>query len=210
MQSFKTGGSVKNAYCGGGRMKKGGEVDAEDIKQDKAIVKKAIAMHDKQEHKGEKTDLSKLKRGGRSKKEVGTVKKYCGGKSVKKMSDGKSTGELPQDLTDRLAKESNKEDRELITKPARAIAGAAKQMYDAATGKGAKDYEPKKFGKDTAYIVDDYGNDTGSYGPSTGAVTSPVGGPDNEIRSLNMGKKSKAPKASDFNERIFKKRGGKC
>mgnify|MGYP003341615460 CR=1 FL=1 len=37
MQSFKTGGSVKNAYCGGGRMKKGGEVEsAAEIKQDKA------------------------------------------------------------------------------------------------------------------------------------------------------------------------------
>ena len=89
MQSFKTGGSVKNAYCGGGKMKKGGEVEsAAEIKQDKALVKKAIAMHDKQEHKGEKTDLSKLKRGGRSKKEVGTVKKYCGGKSVKKYDTG--------------------------------------------------------------------------------------------------------------------------
>ena len=36
-----------------------------DIKQDKAIVKKAFKMHDKQEHKGSKgTDLSKLKKGG--------------------------------------------------------------------------------------------------------------------------------------------------
>jgi hypothetical protein len=123
MQSFKVGGSVENAYCGGGRMKKGGEVDAADIAQDKKIVKKAFAMHDKQEHAGEKTDLSKLKKGGRSKKEVGTVKKYktggevtnvyeakkssgdkdnikkvkeqvpvklCGGKSVKKYSEGKT------------------------------------------------------------------------------------------------------------------------
>ena len=41
----------------------------EDIKQDKAIVKKAFKMHDKQEHKGGKgTDLSKLKKGGKVKK----------------------------------------------------------------------------------------------------------------------------------------------
>ena len=40
-----------------------------DIKQDKAIVKKAFAMHDKQEHEGEKTDLSKLRKGGRMKKD---------------------------------------------------------------------------------------------------------------------------------------------
>jgi len=41
----------------------------EDIAQDKAIVKKAFKMHDKQEHKGGKgTDLSKLKKGGKVKK----------------------------------------------------------------------------------------------------------------------------------------------
>ena len=42
-----------------------------DIKQDKAIIKKAFKMHDKQEHKGGKgTDLSKLKKGG----SIGTTK----------------------------------------------------------------------------------------------------------------------------------------
>jgi len=45
------------------------KMDKEDIKQDKAIVKKAFKMHDKQEHKGGKgTDLSKLKKGGKVKK----------------------------------------------------------------------------------------------------------------------------------------------
>jgi len=122
MQCFKTGGSVKpKAMCYGGKMKKGGEVDAADIKQDKAIVKKAIKMHDAQEHKGEHTDLSKLRKGGRAKKDCGTVRKYkagggvygakktdadiksidkaknfkpemlCGGKSVSKYATGGST-----------------------------------------------------------------------------------------------------------------------
>jgi len=37
----------------------------EDVKQDKAMIKKAFKMHDKQEHKGDKgTNLSKLKKGG--------------------------------------------------------------------------------------------------------------------------------------------------
>jgi len=78
MQCFKTGGKVEaKAMCYGGKMKEGGEVD---IAQDKKVVKKAFAMHDKQEHPGEKTDLSKLKKGGRTKKAVGTVKKFaCGG-----------------------------------------------------------------------------------------------------------------------------------
>ena len=96
MQHFKEGGGVKNAYCGGGKAyKKGGEVSHEDIVEDKKIVKKAFNIHDKQQHE-EKTDLSKLKKGGRAKKETGTVKKYCGGKSVKKMADG---GEVDVDTT---------------------------------------------------------------------------------------------------------------
>ena len=39
-------------------------MDKEDVKQDKAMIKKAFKMHDKQEHKGKHTDLSKLKKGG--------------------------------------------------------------------------------------------------------------------------------------------------
>ena len=52
----------------GRKFSKGGEMKENmkaDIKQDKAIVKKAFKMHDAQEHKGGKgTDLSKLKKGG--------------------------------------------------------------------------------------------------------------------------------------------------
>ena len=45
--------------------KKGGEtMDKMDIKQDKAIVKKAVKMHDKQLHGGKKTNLTKLAKGG--------------------------------------------------------------------------------------------------------------------------------------------------
>jgi hypothetical protein len=71
---FREGGSVYKS-----RHSEKSEV-SEDIAKDKKVVKKAFAMHDKQEHPGEKTDLSKLKKGGRAKKECGTVKKYkCGG-----------------------------------------------------------------------------------------------------------------------------------
>jgi hypothetical protein len=87
MQCFKTGGSVKaKAMCYGGKMKEGGKAD---IAQDKAIVKKAFSMHDKQEHPGEKTDLSKLKKGGRFKKETGTVRKYKDGGSVTNVYEAK-------------------------------------------------------------------------------------------------------------------------
>jgi hypothetical protein len=71
MKCFKEGGSVK--YESRKEHKK--EMSS-DIKQDKKIVKKALAMHDKQEHPGEKTDLSKLKKGGRAKKELGSARKF--------------------------------------------------------------------------------------------------------------------------------------
>lgn len=75
MQCFKEGGSVKYKSRYSEKSEKN-----EDMTQDKKIVKKALAMHDKQEHPGEKTDLTKLNKGGRAKKAVGTVKKYkCGG-----------------------------------------------------------------------------------------------------------------------------------
>ena len=35
-----------------------------DVKQDKAMVKKAVGMHDKQMHGGKKTDMAALKKGG--------------------------------------------------------------------------------------------------------------------------------------------------
>ena len=91
---FKEGGQVKYES-----RKQHKEEMSSDIAQDKKVIKKAFAMHDKQEHKGEKTDLSKLKKGGRAKKECGTVRKYkCGGgvygakkteKDIKNIDDAK-------------------------------------------------------------------------------------------------------------------------
>jgi hypothetical protein len=74
---FKEGGSVyKSRHSEKSEMSK-------DIAQDKKVVKKAFTMHDKQEHPGEKTDLSKLKKGGRAKKEGGCVGRYKVGGTVK-------------------------------------------------------------------------------------------------------------------------------
>ena len=96
MQCFKEGGHTKvKAMCYGGKaMKKGGEVDAADIAQDKKIIKKAFSMHDKQEHGGEKTDLSKLRKGGRAKKEAGTVKKFKTGGSIGLYGAKKTSADL--------------------------------------------------------------------------------------------------------------------
>jgi len=84
MQHFKEGGTVK-AFTKRDRK----ETDAADIAQDKKIVKKAMAIHDKQEHSGEKTDLSKLRKGGRAKKAVGTVNKYKAGGNVTNVYEAK-------------------------------------------------------------------------------------------------------------------------
>lgn len=96
MQHFKEGGHAKTKeMCGGGKAyKKGGEVGEEDLKQDKAMIKKAFKQHDEAEHDKEPTEI-KLKTGGRSKKAKGTVRKYKDGGSVTNVYEAKkSSGDL--------------------------------------------------------------------------------------------------------------------
>jgi hypothetical protein len=83
MQHFKEGGhaKAKNMCWGGKAMKKGGEAKHEDIAEDKKLIKKAFKQHDEAEHDKEPTEI-KLRKGGRTKKEAGTVKKYKTGGSV--------------------------------------------------------------------------------------------------------------------------------
>jgi hypothetical protein len=86
---FKEGGQV------GYKSRKTAECDKADMKQDKAIVKKAVGQHEAMKHKGEgKTEL-KLKSGGRCKKEAGSVKKYKKGGEVIGM---KKTAEDKKDI----------------------------------------------------------------------------------------------------------------
>jgi hypothetical protein len=70
---------------GKGKMAKGGMAKHEDIKMDKKVVKKAVGMHDKQQHGGKKTNLSKLARGGgieaKGKTKGKMVKMNMGGKA---------------------------------------------------------------------------------------------------------------------------------
>jgi hypothetical protein len=146
MEGFKTNlKMVKNLPC----YKKGGAVYksrhsekaemSEDVAQDKKIVKKAFAMHDKQEHPGEKTDLSKLRKGGRAKKAVGTVKKYKTGGMVENQY---------------AAKKSNKDIKDIANtkrqKPALLCGGKSVKKYSGEDGsyvesmsKGAKDAATK-------------------------------------------------------------------
>jgi hypothetical protein len=93
MQCFKEGGSVKYKS----RHSEKSEISS-DIAQDKKVIKKAFAMHDKQEHKGEHTNLSKLKNGGRAKKDCGTVRKYKTGGSVENQYAAKKTDKDIKDI----------------------------------------------------------------------------------------------------------------
>ena len=101
---FKEGGSIQQQVKN--FTKRDRKQVAEVNAPAKKVVKKAIGMHDEQQHE-EKTDLSGLKKGGRAKKAVGTVKKYCGGGNAYKeggsvdneYSAKKSSGDL-----DRIAK----------------------------------------------------------------------------------------------------------
>jgi len=85
MQCFREGGSVQNI------MKRGGKVDADDMAEDKKLIKKAFKQHDKAEHDKAPTEI-KLRKGGRSKKENGSVKKYKAGGNVSE--PGKKSGDL--------------------------------------------------------------------------------------------------------------------
>jgi hypothetical protein len=73
---------------------KGGKtMDKMDMKQDKAMVKKAVGMHDKQMHGGKKTDMATLKKGGTLKMAKGggiESKGKTKGKMITMKSGGKS------------------------------------------------------------------------------------------------------------------------
>jgi hypothetical protein len=55
----------------GKKFKEGGTMKHDDIKEDKALIKKAFGMHDKQLHESKKTNLTKLKGGGMAKETMG-------------------------------------------------------------------------------------------------------------------------------------------
>ena len=76
MGGMRKGGMTKKMASGG--------MAKDDIKQDKAIIKKAFGMHDKQEHKGEHTDLSKLKKGGMAAKKMASGGETMGPRTMAK------------------------------------------------------------------------------------------------------------------------------
>ena len=62
-------------------------MDKEDLMQDKKLIKKAISMHDKQEHPGKHTNLKKLKKGGPT-----SMDRKLQGRNMSRAMNQKSTG----------------------------------------------------------------------------------------------------------------------
>jgi hypothetical protein len=77
----------------GRKFKEGGEMKHSDIKMDKKVVKKAVGMHDKQQHGGKKTNLATLNKGGMAATKMARgggieTKGKTKGKMVKMMKGG--------------------------------------------------------------------------------------------------------------------------
>jgi len=51
----------------GKKFREGGAMKHADVKMDKKMAKKAVGMHEEQLHGGKKSDMSKLKKGGKVK-----------------------------------------------------------------------------------------------------------------------------------------------
>lgn len=74
-----------------------------DIKQDKSMAKKAVGMHEKQLHGGKKSDMSKLKCGGK-------IKKYAEGGSPTAAKPEKKKSVPPEVVPD-WAKDKNQDSK---------------------------------------------------------------------------------------------------
>lgn len=138
MQCFKEGGAVKYKS----RHSEAKEME-KDVAKDKSIVKKAVKMHDVQQHEGEKTDLTKLKKGGRMKKEGGCVGRYKSGGKINKYADGgmitdeerarMPAGKLPQQIVDEEAMKQNTETREMVAGPLRKLKQGIMEKFKSKT-----------------------------------------------------------------------------
>jgi hypothetical protein len=125
---FKEGGSVYKS-----RHSEKSEV-SQDIAKDKQIVKKAVSIHDKQQHGGEKTNLSTLKKGGRAKKEGGCVGRYKSGGKVENAYGTPKTDKDIKDIANTKSQKPKKMQMGGMSGPA--MAGPAAAAPSAAMGQG--------------------------------------------------------------------------
>jgi hypothetical protein len=130
VQCFKEGGTVQRQIANFEKRERKTE-EKSDAKQDKKIVKKAFKIHDTQQHE-EKTNLAGLKKGGRAKKEVGTVKKYKTGGTVENAYGTPKTDKDIKDIANTKRQKPKKMQMGGMTMPA--PAGQPANAPSAATG----------------------------------------------------------------------------
>lgn len=128
MEGFKANPKMKSdiaCYKEGGSVYKSRthKEDPKEAAEDKAMVKKGIRQHEAAKHKGEEKTEITLKKGGRSKKEGGNVRKYKTGGVCNPMKDGGAIG-----------MKKDKADKKDIAQTKKAKAGKA-DTPSAATGK---------------------------------------------------------------------------
>jgi hypothetical protein len=117
MQCFQEGGSVQKEVNFKKRDRK--NVEPNDMAQDKKLVKKAFAQHDKAKHGGSEPTEIKLKKGGRAKKDCGTVRKYNTGGQVENAYGAKKTDKDIKDIANTKRQ-----------KPAKLCGGKSVQKFD--------------------------------------------------------------------------------
>jgi hypothetical protein len=130
VQCFKEGGTVQRQIANFEKRERKTE-EKSDAKQDKKIVKKAFKIHDTQQHE-EKTNLAGLKKGGRAKKECGTVKKYKSGGTVENAYGTPKTDKDIKDIANTKRQKPKKMQMGGMTAPA--AAGQPANAPSAATG----------------------------------------------------------------------------
>jgi len=123
----------------GKKFKQGGIMKHDDIQEDKKLIKKAFGMHDKQLHENKKTDLSKLKEGGKVKK-MAKGGETMGPKSMS-MDVEKGSNKLLKHGESAVQKRGHtkgKEERDYKTEKIQGGAKGGKGTFDAAPIKMAK------------------------------------------------------------------------
>ena len=139
VQCFKEGGAVYKS-----RHSEKSEV-SQDIAKDKKIIKKAVSIHDKQQHEGKKTNLTTLKKGGRAKKEGGCVGRYKAGGTVENAYGSPKTDKDIKDIANTKRQKPKKMQMGGMTAPAMAGPAAAAPSAPTAFPRGtAQDLEKRR------------------------------------------------------------------
>lgn len=140
-----------NKYIG---KKEGGTVKHDDIAEDKKLIKKAFGMHDKQLHEGKKTNLSKLKQGGKVMKSKKTMGPKSMSMDVEKGSN--KLGKFGESKVQKRGHTRGMEEKGYKTEKVQGGAKGGKGTFGAAPIKMAKGGKVKRYddGGDVEDTVD--------------------------------------------------------